>query len=94
MCHIYCPPPGHFLFLPVRESYSLQEASIHSAAFPHPVSSAACQVSYLPDAAVEFCNLDVFVGDLFLSNHIKYHAKKLCFSVCVDADLCVPARAV
>ncbi|XP_030575436.1 tyrosine-protein kinase receptor isoform X2 [Archocentrus centrarchus] len=37
---------GHFLFLPVRESNSLQEASIQSSAFSHPVSSAACQMRF------------------------------------------------
>ncbi len=47
LCHIYCAPPGHFLFLQVRESNSPREVSVQSAPFPPPVSAAACQVSYL-----------------------------------------------
>lgn len=46
LCHIYCAPPGHFLFLQVSERNSLREASIQSSYFPAPVSTAACQVSY------------------------------------------------
>uniref|UniRef100_A0A3B4WSJ9 Tyrosine-protein kinase receptor n=1 Tax=Seriola lalandi dorsalis TaxID=1841481 RepID=A0A3B4WSJ9_SERLL len=38
--------PGHFLFLQVRESNSLQEASIQSVSFPPPVSTAACQMHF------------------------------------------------
>uniref|UniRef100_A0A672IBI1 receptor protein-tyrosine kinase n=1 Tax=Salarias fasciatus TaxID=181472 RepID=A0A672IBI1_SALFA len=38
--------PGHILFLRVRGSNSLQEASVSSAAFPRPVSSAACQMRF------------------------------------------------
>uniref|UniRef100_A0A3Q1FAG1 Tyrosine-protein kinase receptor n=1 Tax=Acanthochromis polyacanthus TaxID=80966 RepID=A0A3Q1FAG1_9TELE len=38
--------PGHFLFLQVTESNSLQEASVHSSFFPHPVSTAACQMRF------------------------------------------------
>lgn len=47
LCHIYCAPPGHFLFLQVRESNSPREASIQSSTFPPPVSATACQVSSL-----------------------------------------------
>lgn len=36
---------GHFLFLQVKESNSLQEASIKSSSFPRPISTTACQVS-------------------------------------------------
>ncbi|XP_060918378.1 tyrosine-protein kinase receptor isoform X2 [Labrus mixtus] len=38
--------PGHFLFLQVRESNPLREASIQSSPFPPPVSPAACQVRF------------------------------------------------
>ncbi|KAM9842943.1 tyrosine-protein kinase receptor [Aulostomus maculatus] len=38
--------PGHFLFLQVRESNSLQEASIHSFFFPPPISTNACQMRF------------------------------------------------
>ncbi|XP_033967556.1 LOW QUALITY PROTEIN: tyrosine-protein kinase receptor [Pseudochaenichthys georgianus] len=38
--------PGHFLFLQVRESNSLQEASIQSLSFPPPVSTSACQLRF------------------------------------------------
>ncbi|XP_078145677.1 tyrosine-protein kinase receptor [Centroberyx gerrardi] len=38
--------PGHFLFLRVRESNSLQEASVQSASFPPPVSTNACQLRF------------------------------------------------
>ncbi|XP_039993270.1 leukocyte tyrosine kinase receptor [Xiphias gladius] len=38
--------PGHFLFLQVRESNSLREASIQSSAFPPPVSTTACQMRF------------------------------------------------
>uniref|UniRef100_A0A3B4ZAH7 Tyrosine-protein kinase receptor n=1 Tax=Stegastes partitus TaxID=144197 RepID=A0A3B4ZAH7_9TELE len=38
--------PGHFLFLQVTESNSVQEASIHSFFFPRPVSTAACQMRF------------------------------------------------
>uniref|UniRef100_A0A8C6VV77 Tyrosine-protein kinase receptor n=1 Tax=Nothobranchius furzeri TaxID=105023 RepID=A0A8C6VV77_NOTFU len=38
--------PGHFLFLQVRESNSLQEASIQSSSFPPPVSTTACQMRF------------------------------------------------
>uniref|UniRef100_A0AAX7U189 Tyrosine-protein kinase receptor n=1 Tax=Astatotilapia calliptera TaxID=8154 RepID=A0AAX7U189_ASTCA len=37
---------GHFLFLPVRESNSLKEAFVQSAAFPRPVSSVDCQMHF------------------------------------------------
>ncbi|XP_067469880.1 tyrosine-protein kinase receptor [Thunnus thynnus] len=37
---------GHFLFLQVRESNSLQEASIRSSSFPPPVSTNACQMRF------------------------------------------------
>ncbi|XP_034419408.1 leukocyte tyrosine kinase receptor [Cyclopterus lumpus] len=38
--------PGHFLFLRVRESNSLQEASIQSLSFAPPVSTTACQMRF------------------------------------------------
>uniref|UniRef100_A0A4W6FEE9 Tyrosine-protein kinase receptor n=1 Tax=Lates calcarifer TaxID=8187 RepID=A0A4W6FEE9_LATCA len=38
--------PGHFLFLQVRESNSLREASIQSSSFPPPVSTTACQMRF------------------------------------------------
>ncbi|KAM8916467.1 tyrosine-protein kinase receptor isoform 2-T2 [Spinachia spinachia] len=38
--------PGLFLFLQVRESNSLREASIHSSSFPPPVSTTACQLRF------------------------------------------------
>ncbi|XP_062253178.1 tyrosine-protein kinase receptor [Platichthys flesus] len=38
--------PGHFLFLQVRDSNSLREASVQSSSFPPPVSSAACQLRF------------------------------------------------
>ncbi|XP_078134251.1 tyrosine-protein kinase receptor [Sander vitreus] len=38
--------PGHFLFLQVRESNSLREASIQSSSFPPPVSTAVCQMRF------------------------------------------------
>ncbi|KAG7511076.1 ALK tyrosine kinase receptor-like [Solea senegalensis] len=38
--------PGYFLYLQVRESHSLQEASVRSATFPPPVSTAACQLRF------------------------------------------------
>uniref|UniRef100_A0A8C4HWV6 Tyrosine-protein kinase receptor n=1 Tax=Dicentrarchus labrax TaxID=13489 RepID=A0A8C4HWV6_DICLA len=38
--------PGHFLFLQVRESNSLREASIQSSFFPSPVSTTACQMRF------------------------------------------------
>ncbi|XP_068194424.1 tyrosine-protein kinase receptor [Antennarius striatus] len=38
--------PGHFLFLQVRETNSVQEASIQSSFFPPPVSSTACQIRF------------------------------------------------
>ncbi|XP_063764597.1 tyrosine-protein kinase receptor isoform X2 [Eleginops maclovinus] len=38
--------PGHFLFLQVRESNSLREASIQSIYFPPPVSTSACQMRF------------------------------------------------
>lgn len=60
MCYIYCLPLGHFLFLPVRESNSLKEAFVQSSAFPRPVSSVDCQVSYSPDVVVELFNLSMF----------------------------------
>lgn len=47
LCDIICAPPGHFLFLQVRESNSLREASIQSSSFPPPVTTTVCQVSYL-----------------------------------------------
>ncbi|KAM3871246.1 tyrosine-protein kinase receptor [Diretmus argenteus] len=38
--------PGHFLFLRVRESDSIQEASVQSSSFPPPVSTNACQLRF------------------------------------------------
>ncbi|KAF7652742.1 hypothetical protein LDENG_00092870 [Lucifuga dentata] len=38
--------PGHFLFLQVRGSDTLQEASIQSSSFPPPVSADACQLRF------------------------------------------------
>lgn len=38
--------PGHFLFLQVRENKSLQESSIQSSSFPHPISTTACQMRF------------------------------------------------
>ncbi|KAM6917254.1 tyrosine-protein kinase receptor [Lycodopsis pacificus] len=38
--------PGHFLFLQVRESNSLREASIQSSSFSPPVSTTACQMRF------------------------------------------------
>ncbi|XP_049917569.1 tyrosine-protein kinase receptor [Epinephelus moara] len=38
--------PGHFLFLQVRESNSVREASIQSSSFPPPVSTTACQMRF------------------------------------------------
>ncbi|XP_028420954.1 tyrosine-protein kinase receptor isoform X1 [Perca flavescens] len=38
--------PGHFLFLQVRESNSLREASIQSSSFPPPVSTTVCQMRF------------------------------------------------
>ncbi|XP_017274008.1 leukocyte tyrosine kinase receptor isoform X2 [Kryptolebias marmoratus] len=38
--------PGHFLFLQVKENNTLQEASIQSSSFPHPVSTTACQMRF------------------------------------------------
>ena len=46
MSHVLCVSAGYFLFLQVRDSNSLREASVQSSSFPPPVSSAACQVSY------------------------------------------------
>ncbi|XP_047466681.1 leukocyte tyrosine kinase receptor isoform X2 [Mugil cephalus] len=38
--------PGHFLYLQVRESNSVQRASVLSPSFPRPVSTAACQMHF------------------------------------------------
>uniref|UniRef100_A0A8D0D1K0 Tyrosine-protein kinase receptor n=1 Tax=Sander lucioperca TaxID=283035 RepID=A0A8D0D1K0_SANLU len=38
--------PGHFLFLQVRESNSLREASIQSSSFPPPVTTTVCQMRF------------------------------------------------
>ncbi|XP_068582381.1 tyrosine-protein kinase receptor [Cebidichthys violaceus] len=38
--------PGHFLFLQVRESDSLHEASVQSSSFSPPVSTTACQMRF------------------------------------------------
>uniref|UniRef100_A0A673C9L8 Tyrosine-protein kinase receptor n=1 Tax=Sphaeramia orbicularis TaxID=375764 RepID=A0A673C9L8_9TELE len=38
--------PGHFLFLQVRPSSSLTEASVHSVSFPPPVSTTDCQLHF------------------------------------------------
>ncbi|XP_032356168.1 tyrosine-protein kinase receptor isoform X2 [Etheostoma spectabile] len=38
--------PGHFLFLQVRESNSIREASIQSSSFPPPVSTTVCQMRF------------------------------------------------
>ncbi|XP_070698288.1 tyrosine-protein kinase receptor isoform X1 [Pempheris klunzingeri] len=38
--------PGYFLFLQVRETNALQEASIQSSSFPPPVSTTACQLRF------------------------------------------------
>uniref|UniRef100_A0A665VTR3 Tyrosine-protein kinase receptor n=1 Tax=Echeneis naucrates TaxID=173247 RepID=A0A665VTR3_ECHNA len=38
--------PGYFLFLQVRENNSPREATVQSASFPPPVSTAACQMHF------------------------------------------------
>uniref|UniRef100_A0A3B3XQJ9 receptor protein-tyrosine kinase n=1 Tax=Poecilia mexicana TaxID=48701 RepID=A0A3B3XQJ9_9TELE len=38
--------PGHFLYLQVRGSSSLKEASFHSSFFPPPISTSACQMRF------------------------------------------------
>lgn len=91
-CHIYCAPPGHFLFLQVSESNSLHEASIQSSYFPAPVSTAACQVSYL-DRQSHLINVFLFPAPCVASNSPVNDANsllKLCLFFCADAFLSVP----
>lgn len=78
--------PGHFLFLQVRESNSLREASIQSSFFPAPVSTTACQVSYLDG----YISLIICLFRPLFPCEATKDLLKWCLFFCADAFLSVP----